>query len=231
MAIKLGFSTGTFYRHCDTAEALQVFKNNNISVVELGFLKPETIMDDSLLEQITPELLKNFEYVSLHAPKFVYKDNEQTKSIFERIERINSIRKLDAVVFHPDLVEDFDIFNQVGFQVAFENMDNRKKIFKTPRELENLVSKNEKFNAVLDLNHVYVNDNTMSLAEEFHKTIEDKLVEYHISGYKELHDPLYLTKQLEIINAIQRKDIPIIVESVLSLNEISLEKEYVSNYL
>ena len=38
--------------------------------------------------------------------------------------------------------------------------------------------------------------------------------EIHLSGYETLHDPLYKTKQVEIIKYCRELNVPIIIESI-----------------
>ena len=112
--IKLGFSTGVLHKTHRTKEALKIMRGLGYDTVELGFVKLNRI-EEGWLEEVSDEDLRGFKYVSFHAPKFNYGKNEGTKDIFGKIDKINFIRKLDTVVFHPDPIEDFDIFKGVKF--------------------------------------------------------------------------------------------------------------------
>lgn len=225
--VKLGFSTGVLYKDMETKEAISVIKGLGCTVIELAFLRIEKFSSDQL-ERIVPADLEGFEYVSFHAPKFDYKNDRETKDILEKISWFNkAVRRLDCVVFHPDTVGDFSIFNDVDFNVSFENMDHRKESYRSVNDMGSLLSTNKKYGFVLDMNHIYVNDPTMALANEFYKTLGDRIKEVHLSGFKVLHDPLFETEQSEIIKAIQNFDVPIIVESLLTPGTIVQEKDYI----
>ncbi len=225
--IKLGFSTGTLYKHLETKEAISVIKKLGCKVIELGFVKADNFFSNQL-EKIEKPDLERFEYVSFHAPKFNYENNEETKNILKRISKFHkTIRQLDLVVFHPDTVKDFSIFNKIDFNVGFENMDRRKESCRSVDDIEVVLLKDQKFRFVLDINHAYTNDPTMKLAEEFYKRLGNKITQIHLSGFKDLHDPLFETKQLEIIKAVQDLNAPIIIESILTPETIMQERDYI----
>jgi len=230
MTSRVGFTTGTLHKHCNAVEAMKIFRESGVSVLELGDfwgLDKTRALDETTFANS----LRDFEYVSLHAPKIEYGANEKTEEVIKKITEINSLRKLDNVVFHPDCVKDFNIFADVGFPIIFENMDKQKNSFKYPEEFKNLILNNDKFNMVLDVNHMYTNDPTMKIGESFHRDFEGRISEYHLSGFEELHEPLYKTKQKNIIDAILIKNIPIIIESMITPEEVGLELEYVTREL
>lgn len=230
MINRVGFSTGALYKYCNVAEAIKIFKENGVSVLELaGFFGVDAIRATD--ETTFARLLQDFEYISLHAPKIEYGANKETKEFFDGVNKINALRKLDLVVIHPDCVKDFSVFTDLGFPVAFENIDNQKSSFQYPEEFKDLILNNDKFNMVLDVNHMYTNDQTMKIGESFHRDFNGRISEYHLSGFEELHEPLYKTKQKNIIDAILIKDIPIIIESMITPEEVRLELEYVTREL
>lgn len=227
---RIGFSTGALYKRCNAAEAIKIFKENGVSVLELaGFFGVDAIRAAD--EAAFAKLLQGFKYISLHAPKIEYGANKETKEFFDGINKINALRKLDLVVIHPDCVKDFNVFNEVDFPVAFENMDNQKASFQYPEEFKEIISSNDKFSVVLDINHIYTNDKTMKIGNDFHKEFEGRISQYHLSGFEVLHDPLFKTKQKNIIDAVLNKDIPIVIESVVASDEVKLELEYIKREL
>ncbi len=174
-----------------------------------------------------------FVYKSLHAPvrDTAYKDDQGTHDLLGRLEKLQEKYGFDLMVFHPDVVEDFSIFKRYNLPVAFENMDNRKK---TARDVESFKGIFSLIDAamVLDLSHCYVNDNSMNLANEFYLNFKDRIKEIHLSGHSTLHDPLYKTKQIEIIKAIPNKEIPIIIESLQeTMDDVKKEFAYVTDIL
>lgn len=228
--IKLGFSTGALFGQLKAKEAILLIKNLGCKFIELGFLRIDEFSSGQL-ENISASDLSGFEYVSFHAPKFEYANDNKTKKILERISRFHRMRNLDLVVFHPHHVQDFAVFDNARFNVGFENMANKQGTYKSAGEMEKILSKNEKFKFILDINHCYANDPSLKLAEDFYKRLGNKTAQIHLSGWREFHEPLFETKQVDIIQAIKKFNIPIIVESVLSPETIAKEKDYILSNL
>ena len=223
---KLGFSTGVLHKTHRTKDALKIMKDLGYDTVELGFVKLNRI-EEGWLEELSEKDLGGFEHISFHAPVFNYGKNEGTDYIFKKIEKINNMRKLDAVVFHPDPIEDFGVFHEVNFNVALENMDNRKNSYHKAKDFDEIFSQTNKYKLVLDVNHIYTNDASMELAKSFYQKLKDRIVEIHLSGYAGYHEPLFQTKQVNIIKAVQNIKMPIIIESLLSLEDLEKERNYI----
>jgi hypothetical protein len=225
MNLQLGFTTGSLHKEFATKEALASLKNSGIKVVELGFAKMDSIYE-GWADNLSKEDLESFDYVSLHSPIIQYGDNSETKLVFEKIGNIDNIRKLDLVVIHPNTIEDFSVFDTKNFPIGFENMDNRKLTHKTSEEMKRVLENNDNYSLVLDVNHVYSNDKTMSLAKEFYSKSGSRIKEIHLSGYDGYHEPLFKTKQTEIIEAIQDFNVPIINEATIASGDIKTEMDY-----
>lgn len=224
--IKLGFSTGCLYKDLEVKEAISVIKSLGCKYIELGFIIPERFFSEQL-DRISGKDLEGFEYVSFHAPGSDYWKNADTKSFFERMSDFNKRVRLDLVLFHPDTVEDFSVFENADFNIGFENMDNRKKSCKSVDDIENILLKNDNFKFILDVNHCYSNDSSMKLAMKFYEKLGNRISQIHLSGFKGYHDPLFETEQLEIIRSIQSFDVPIIIESVVNPKTIERERDYI----
>jgi endonuclease IV len=226
MNLRLGFSTQIFSNCCSTKEAVKNIENVGCRTIEIIFEKNKGV-DNFDLDEIEAEDLKKFDWVSLHAPTINYGKNRETETIFGQIHRFNNKRTLDLVVFHPDCISDFKVFDKIDFNVGFENMDCHKYSYKQPYELEKLVNLNNRWKIVLDVNHVYTNDKSMELGSSFHRILSERIAEYHLSGFSTIHDPLYKTKQIKIIKAIKNFRLPVIVESLLTPETIKKEKDYI----
>jgi endonuclease IV len=190
------------------------------------------VEDTKKLLKIRKADLRGFEYVSIHSPIYKGKEYEtEYRNVLKIIEKVRDEIGFKIVVIHPEQFENFDLLKEFDLPYAVENMDHRKAKYKNVEDFVELFKDfDTKF--VLDMNHVYVNDKTMKLAEDFADAFGDRLVECHVSGFEILHDALYLTKQIEILAAIPNKNLPIIVESGGNPEGI-LEKEfdYVKKYL
>ncbi|MDP2946688.1 MAG: hypothetical protein Q8N88_01100 [Nanoarchaeota archaeon] len=226
MKLKLGFSTGAFHQEFSTKKALAFLKNLGIKVVELGFVKMERFQQ-GWVDDLTEKDLNGFDYISVHAPIIKYGKNSETEYVFDKLNKINNLRKLDLAIFHPDTVEDFSVFNNLDFSVGFENMDNRKITYKTSEEMEKLLKHNN-YNLVLDVNHVFTNDKTMNLAKQFQDKLGYKIKEIHLSGCTTHHDSLFQTKQKEIIESIRDFNIPIINEATINSEDAEKEIDYIT---
>ena len=215
----LGLSTGTLRNSFEIRDILNFYKQIGCKAVEIS--------QNHLLE-VDKSMVSDFGYVSTHArTDLLYQDNEDSHSELKKLESKHNEIGFKCVVIHPDRVKDWSIFSSYKIPWAIENMDNRNSIGKTQEEIHKLIIQTD-FNAVIDLNHCFTNDKTMKNANEFYEILKDKIVELHISGYRDStdegrHIPLYETKQNEILNAV--KNIPTIIEIDSGTKE-SIEKEF-----
>ncbi len=229
----LGFSTGALYGSgLLTKTCLSIFKNLGCNAVELNFVRAKGLLENFEATALE-DALRGFVHVSFHAPVLIRygAPDSETREIFARIDDLHRIRPLDLVVFHPETVVDFQPFTEVDFPVAFENMDNRKASCKNAEDIARILSLSEKFRFVLDVNHVFTNDETLRLANEFYERCGARLSQIHLSGYSGYHEPLYLTQQAQIIRAIRSPNVPIIIESVVSPDTIQKELDYIGQIL
>lgn len=227
---QIGFSTGCLYHTHTTKQALATLCGK-CNAVELCFVKYEPVQW-GWLDVVTNDDLASFEHISFHAPKYAYGDDAISRTILGRIMEFHkNIHQLDTVVFHPDEIRDFQTLAQCDLPVAIENMDWRKTSYKNVEDLQPIFITYPSFKFVLDLNHVFTNDRTMKLADQLHAAFGDRLAHYHLSGFAELHDPLFQTRQIQIIASIHRGDAPIIVESDLMPEEIDSERQFILNSL
>jgi len=229
----IGLNNGGFYRLEYDRLSDQVINeiiNNEVTAIE--FVCYDIKMLDDLLIFDLPD--NSFKFISLHTPSSEYKDNSKTRNILNKVSAINERFNLNNVIIHSDEIKDlavFDSFNNLPFSI--ENSNNMKKFGRTAYDIKSILD-NSILNLTLDVQHCYVNDPTMFLANNFYKEFKDKIVEFHISGYdKEFnHYPLFKTKQNIIIDFIKDKDVPIILESTYdSLAEAKIEINYIKNNL
>jgi len=207
-----------------------MMRSLGLNTVELCFVKLSEF-NDGQIDSLEEKDLFGFSYVSLHAPNFPYNDDQETRDIFRIIARLNKIRALDLVVFHPDTVLNFSVFSGLPFPISFENMDDRKNSYKNKEELESLFRAVPQAGLVLDINHVYANDPSLGLAEDIIEMMREKIVEIHMSGYETGHDSIYKTQQFDFIKQIASLDRPIIIESLLTPETVLSEVSYIQEGL
>lgn len=203
-------------------------------VVELSLTKISKVIYSTRASN----LLKKFKYRSIHLPvlndgKFIsYPDpsiEKEMKIIDQFIEDISP----QTVLVHPDQVRDFGwVVNKYGSRLAFENMDSKKKFGKTVEDMEIVFNKCPKAKWVFDLNHIYTNDNSMSLAKDFFARFKNRLTHYHISGYGGFHDALCLSHEDVIIKGLLSLNYPIVDEgNLLSKDVLREEFNYITERL
>lgn len=227
---------GSFYRTYSpnekfSNEYINHYKSKGlVSAIELD-CSDETTMNDLL--DMTDFDLSSFSFVSLHTPDLAYADDKKSNIFLSKLELLVKKYKINNFVLHPDMVVDWTVFNKhKDIPVSIENMDNHKKFGRTIDDIKSILDKYD-FGLTLDLQHCFVNDKSMQLALDFQKEFEDKIVEYHISGFddKLLHCPLFKTKQDEIIHSLKYKNTPIIIESVESVYDKIEDQERELEYI
>lgn len=215
---KIGFSHGDLFKLHDvnTKENLQLLAESGSNAIEINCHgSKDLVFLDSFLSH-----LRRFVHVSLHAPVDIrYSDNRETHKVLEKLENFYVKASAELIVVHPDLVDDWSVFDGYKMTWAIENMDDRKKNFKYAHDLKIFFNEHPEWFLVLDLGHCNSNDKSMVLAEELIQEFRNRIIEIHLSGYEIFHDPLYRTKQTEIIAYCKKLFVPIIIESVFEISD------------
>ena len=228
---KIGFCHGATHRLLEpySERNINLFKNCKCNAIEISC---HSVDEVEKLNSLLP-LIESFSYRSIHMPcDLKYKDDEITNNVLKKIEDFYNEIGASLAVVHPDLVEDWDVFNKYSsINWAVENMDDRKTSHKSVQDMKKLFNEHKNWNFVLDVGHCNANDKTMKLAEDFIAELRGKIKEIHLSGYEIFHEPLHRTKQNEIIEYCKDLDVPIIIESTFekSDGEEGVAKEF--NYI
>ncbi|MFA5986295.1 MAG: hypothetical protein WC819_03035 [Parcubacteria group bacterium] len=232
----IGFSCGVFYRLQNNSherfskELVDRFCATGARAIELMCHTEEHVKFLSAGEHAH---IMQFDHISIHAPVIAYDDDAVSHVLLKQLEELSARFSATYVVFHPDAVKRWDIISQYKIPVAIENMDDRKKSFRTLDDVQSLLDRYP-FGLVIDLQHCFVNDPSMQLAKELHAQFGDRIVGYHISGYgpELLHVPLFETCQNEIVGALKQKERPIIIESTFSAyGDEKMEMQYITSQL
>ncbi len=230
----IGFGNGDFYRlHQNNWDR---FSDEYLELCTAGGLAKALEFHcrgeedlDHLIETTNLDLTP-FGYVSLHAPAHAYQKDETSRSILDKLTIIVEKYGLKNIVFHVDRVRDWDVFlDYKMLPISIENMDDQKTSGRSLEDIKIILDKYS-FNLTLDLQHCFVNDRGLRLAERFQDEYPSKIVEYHLSGYEEglLHYPLFKTEQNQIIDCLRYTDKPIIIESTFDkIGEHKLELQYI----
>lgn len=214
--MKLGFATGNT-ENLKLADWCTRLKNIPTNHIEVGFGNTKRIPPQIDLEIIN--VLSTFDWISIHGTVHAddkpmnYPSKEADLAIEKMLELINKCN-INTVLFHPDLVDDFEYLNKLfGDKLAFENMDKRKEFGNTIEDMQKVFDLSPQSKWVCDVNHIYTLDPTMKLAEEFHEKFGGRLSHYHISSYgKTLHRLFIDDAKYEILDGVMNLDVPMINE-------------------
>jgi hypothetical protein len=227
----IGFSHGVLHRILEiySKEALELYQKCSSEVLEVCINKME---DLPKLGTIIP-FAQGFTRKSIHLPvHFTYRSDEKTKQLLDEIASFSRQIQAELLLVHPDLVEDWSVFDLYNENWAIENMDNRKECYKTPEELQTFFEQRPHWKFVLDVNHCFSNDETMKIAKQFLASCGDHLAEIHLSGYTEYHEPLFQTQQESILNVCKPLNVPIVIESTFDqVDDLKREYDYISSRL
>jgi len=236
----LGFSTGCLYKNIEpiSIEAVNSIKSTNCNAIELCASFKERVYQ---LNSINKSDLKNFDYISLHAPDDItYDDSQNARTILEEIAKQHEKLNFDLIVVHGHNITFRNTFKRYNLPIAIENHD---KFYGKNVEEMGLVFKKLDTNMVLDVLHSYIAGGSSKLTDELYSRFKERIVQIHLSGLgkhddSQQHYPINETKQEDILNSVP-KNLPVIIESAfpkyqnldILLNELKTEYSYVNNYL
>ena len=218
--IKLGYSLGgSKPKHPSLRERINILLSVENHAVELSYIDSTRLQEK--LDNDDIEKMKKFKFISIHTPtilsktnkKFIRYPSKEGNAFIDKILKIAKKINANIILFHPDLIDDFEwLNNKIGNHLAFENMDAGKSFGKTIIDLKKVFSKSPQAKWVCDVNHIYTIDQSMKLSEEYHKNFADRLSYYHLSGYGGGHNPLYISQEDIILKGIKNFSVPIINE-------------------
>ena len=159
-----------------------------------------------------PEL--PFAYLSVHAPvKHMRMPEEE---LVARLARLAPV--VDAIVVHPDAIEDVRAYEALGSCLVLENMDARKPTGRTVAELAPYFAALPEAGLCLDVAHVGSVDGTLAEGERLLDAYAGRLRHLHVSSIDATCRHVPLTEQDEArFSALLRRcpDVPWILEAPL----------------
>jgi len=228
----IGFSEGDF-GYQDINLTLKELEKSDSNAFEMN-VRP---LDKFLKFKLTPKLKKKlfkFDFLSIHAPKFG--NPKEELKIISKLKELDQELDFNAITVHPDIISDFEIWDQSKLPIAMENMDKDKMVGKHIAFFKPLIKYDFKF--VVDLQHIYENDPSMKLGLDFLELFQGRLSHIHLSGStSELHhSPTYLSENKDAIISLLKEapEVPIILEGILGENrvaKIKKELEFVKKIL
>jgi len=198
-----------------------MLKKQPVQAVELSAIRePELV---PLLRSLDDLDLSHFSYVSIHAPSSFSPESETW--IFQELHAFRHRRW--PVIVHPDTLHDYALWRRLGDLLCIENMDKRKSIGRTVRELEYLFNEFPEASFCFDIGHARQVYTSMTEAYRMLKHFSSRLRQVHISevNTQNKHDRLSFVSILgfqEVTHLIPPST-PVIIESVVSQDQIGAE--------
>jgi hypothetical protein len=221
----IGFSTGALAKG-DFERGLHVQREvARIDAVELSALRDHEL--PALVSAIPRLDLRKFEYVSFHAPSTLTVLDEAVA-----FEMLHSLPETWPIVAHPDLLQTPSLWRRLGNRLCLENMDHRKTTGRTVAELRVMFETFPEATFCLDIGHARQIDPTMASAILMLQEFGSRLRELHVSevGPRGEHLPLGATTRVAFarITHLIARDCPLIIESIISPEEIESELDSVT---
>lgn len=216
-----GFSTGALALG-DFEQALEMLAAHHdaTSAIELSALRDHEL---STLMQRVPYLdLSRFEHVSIHAP-----------SRFETIAEADAARLLMPciergwnVVVHPDAIGDVSCWEPFGELLCIENMDKRKPVGRTVRELEPVFARLPWASLCLDLGHARQVDPSLLVTRGILRAFGSRLRQIHLSEVDAQcrHVPISMATVFAVRELAHKlAPVPVILESRVRADQMARE--------
>jgi hypothetical protein len=215
----MGFSTGAL-AYADFRRALKMLSDGDFHVVELSALRLSEWTP--LVEALNTLDLSSFRYVSIHLPSLM--DSSEERLVVKSLHYLEYTKW--PLILHPDTVTDFGLWRELGDRVCIENMDKRKPVGRTERELESIFQQLPDARFCFDIGHACQVDPTMNEAYGILKCYREKLAQIHVSEVNSLskHDVLsYSTIQSFRDVAHLIPNVPLILETPVLQDQMRRE--------
>ena len=180
--------------------------------VELAALSEDELPGLEAFLAERPEL--PFTYVSVHAPVKHLRMPEA--ELVRRLLRLAPVA--DAIVVHPDAMDDPRAYRPLGSSLVLENMDARKPIGRTVEELAPYFAALPEAGLCLDVAHVLAVDPSMHEGERLLDAYAGRLRHLHVSSIDDecRHLPLSVEHEARFAELLRRcPDVPWILEAPL----------------
>lgn len=216
----IGLSTGAL-AYEDFRLGLAMTRTAGCTAVELSALRQPELFP--LLDSLASLDLAGFEYISIHAPS-------QFEPTWEALAwtRLREECWRDwPIIVHPDALFDFSLWREFGALLCVENMDKRKPIGRTVRELNLIFDQLPEASFCFDIGHARQCDPTMTEAYLMLREFGSKLRQVHVSevNTRSKHDLLSYASILayhDVAHLIPT-NVPLILETPVAENQIEAE--------
>lgn len=226
----IGFTSGATYRTIPSTspEIVEACLEMGCTAMEIYAANAREVSELRENAAAIVDGLRRFDYVSFHSPsmKFVFGNDSVTRDILGVFSVVYEKAGARCLVVHPHQVEDWSVFDDFPFTIAVENMSHDVPFWNV-EQLGEVFGRHPDFRMVLDVSHAYGNDSSFALTDDLIRNFGDRITHIHLSGHADVHEPLFVTRQADIIRNIP-KDVPIIIESdCIDVSGMRKEYEYV----
>jgi hypothetical protein len=218
----IGFSTGAVARG-DYRAALALLRAERVSAVELSALRLCEL--DSLVEDIRQLDLSSFVFRSFHAPSRF--ELAEERAVTECLRTVTQSGL--PVVVHPDTMYTDELWRAFGSSIFIENMDKRKPVGQTARDLRRLFDRFPEAGLCFDMGHARQVDPTMTEAYRILDQHGHRLRQVHLSEVNTAshHDPIsrYAILAFQKVAGLIPPNIPIILETLIDCGQSNVRTE------
>ncbi len=180
--------------------------------IELSALSEDEI--EGLDRYLASDPRLPFRYLSVHGPS---KDLTMPETeLVEVLGRLSS--RADAIVMHPDTIQDPTPYLALGRKLVLENMDLRKESGQTVDELMEAFDALPEAGFCFDIAHAWSMDRSMELGRDLLDAFRPRLRHLHVSSLSDEMHHVPLSEEHEDLFAplLQRcLDVPWILEAPL----------------
>lgn len=153
-----------------------------------------------------------FRYVSVHGPSKARKmPEDELATVLAGLPPV-----VNAIVLHPDQVDDPRQYGRLGSRLVIENMDSRKHSGQTSDDLAGLFEVLPEAGFCFDVAHAWTVDRTMQTGEELLDRFASRLRHVHLSSMSQDlgHVPLTSDQEQLFAPLLSRcRDVPWILEA------------------
>lgn len=218
----IGYSTGAL-AGSDVHAALRMLGFRGTGAVELSALRSHELRP---LLQAIPELdLGGFEHVSVHAPSaFTAREEPGIAAAL-----LPMAQQGWRVILHPDTIHDPRHWAAFGDRLCLENMDVRKPVGRTVRELRPVFRQLPRASFCFDVAHAAQVDPSMREAARLLDAFGGRLAEVHVSELDAHSRHVRLSAQgvrdCRQVAELIPVHVPAIIEAPVGPHEIGSELE------
>jgi hypothetical protein len=209
----LGTSTGALVeQRGDWAALVAEAQRTSTFAVELAALSADELPGLLHFLSVAPPL--PFRFISLHAPS---KGRRQRESQLVAM-LLDVVRSVEAIVVHPDTIDDPERYAPLGTALVLENMDARKGDGRTAAELAPYFAALPQAGLCFDIAHAASVDDTLDEARTLLDRFGARLRHVHVSSLDDdcHHVSLTADDEERFTPLLRRcRDVPWILEAPL----------------